>query len=272
MRFLGAVEGATKIVIVGVPYEGKVVFRKGAKEGPDRIRELSDSIEEYSIYSHRALPPFNDLGNIQLLTTKPEDMVECVKEAIGALIKSGKRVLVLGGDHTSSLGSILAHYERHPNLRLLHFDAHLDRRNDYLNESLNYATVIKRAEDILGRGRVYSFGIRSVAKEEEPFINPNIFELEALKPLTQIWSKISNYPLYMTFDFDILDPAIFPAVTNPEPCGINAQEAIKIIQLVAPSLVGADFVEYNASLDPTGRAGVLAAILVRELLVNLQNL
>ncbi len=268
MKFLGASDDDEKLVILGVPYEGELVFRKGAKFAPERIRYFSDSIEEYSIYSKDYIPPFNDLGDLELGNISSEEMVNIVKNRVLTLIKSGKKVILLGGDHTISLGTIMANKLVYPNLVVLHFDAHLDRRDDYLGNTLNYATVMKRVEEIVGRENVYSFGIRSVAKEEEPFVNPRIFEFDVLEPLKRIWEMFAKRPLYMSFDFDIIDPSFFPAVTNPEPCGINIKEALEVIKMVAPYTVGADFVEYNPSLDPSGSAGVTASIIIREFLIN----
>lgn len=267
MKFLGSSDGENRLVLVGVPYESELVFRRGAKGGPEMIRFFSDSIEDYSIYAGLPIPPFADLGDIDVEGLSAEEMVDKVKNEILNLIRKKKKVLVIGGDHTISLGVIMAYKEIFPDIAVFHFDAHLDRRNDYLGDRLNYATVVKRIEEVVGRDNVYSFGIRSVAKDEEPFVNPNIFEFDVLEPIKQIWEKLDGKPIYVTFDFDVLDPGVFGAVSNPEPCGIDVREALKAIKIVAKACVGADFVEYNPDLDINGSSGVTAAVIIREFLI-----
>ncbi len=266
MKFLGSGEKNSPLVLIGAPWECPSAFREGTTWAPDMIRWASESIEEYSIYARSPLPPFNDLGNLELEGADVEEALKKIEESVCNLLLEGKKVVLLGGNHTVSLGSITAYFKRYPELRVIHLDAHLDRRDEYKGGKINYATVIRRVEELIGRERVYSFGIRSIDSERAT-LKANVFEFDIFIPLNNLINKLSAHPLYLTFDFDVLDPSVFPAVTNPVPGGVGFKEVLESIKLLAPYLVGADFVEYNPKVEPTGNAGITAAVLIRELLI-----
>ena len=267
MKFIGHKEQKSILAIIGAPWESKEVFRPGVSKAPQKIREASDSIEEYSVFSQAKLPSFNDYGDIPLDNCTPEKMIERAGDIISELIENEHRILLIGGDHTVSYPSILSHSKYYPNLKIIHLDAHTDRYKEYLGSKYAYATVIHNVSEIVGNENIYSFGIREMGDIEETS-DANIFNFEVVKFLHDLLDKINDYPIYLTFDCDVLSPSIFPGVTNPVPSGISFNEILRVFKILSPYIVGADIVECNPLVDKSGNSEIMASIIVRELLIN----
>ena len=154
----------------------------------------------------------------------------------------------------------------HEDFWVVHFDAHLDRRDVFFGNRWSHATVIKRIEEIVGPEKVLTFGYRSKAPEEKETGYP-FHVLEHLKRiLPQIDKKI-----YLTVDLDVLDPSEFLAVSNPEPGGISFWELQESITLLKGRLIAADIVEFNPLSAPLVFPAVTAALLLRELLIQFRS-
>ena len=116
---------------------------------------------------------------------------------------------MIGGEHLVSLPAIKACHEKYPDLHVIHFDAHTDLREDYMGEPLSHSSVIRRAWDFLGDGRINQFGIRSGLREEfkwaaEGHTNLTKFNLDGLKETIE---SLKGKPVYLTIDLDVLDRA-----------------------------------------------------------------
>lgn len=253
------------ISLIGVPYEGKEDFLSGASLGPSRIRWGFESIEDYSIYQGVSLPPYRDLGDIQFPCTSREEFIKIVKQKIDEIEPP---FIVLGGNHLITLPVILSLNERLNGFHVIHLDAHLDRRDEFEGEKLSYATVIKRVEEVIGEERVFTFGYRSKAEgEDEGRSQP----FHVLEPLKEYLSSYKGIPVYLTVDLDVLDPSEFPAVSNPEPGGISFKELLEAFSLLKGRLIAADIVEFNPLASPDIFPAVTASLIVRELLIILQE-
>jgi agmatinase len=164
-----------------------------------------------------------------------------------------------------SLGAIRAVAKVHPELMVIHLDAHADLREDYLGQRLSHATVMKRVYDLLGHDSIRQIGIRSCTRQEHGIIT------DLLSSPEQIALKAGTKPCYLTCDLDILDPSVLPGTGTPEPGGLMFHELMSIlISLISGlSIVGLDVVELAPRLDPTGSSAVVAAKVVRECLIAL---
>jgi arginase family enzyme len=181
---------------------------------------------------------------------------------------------LLGGEHLVTLGAVRAAAKRHPNLVVIHFDAHADLREDYLGVQLSHACVIRRCHDILGDGRIFQFGIRSGTRDERQFMRDGhvTTELFSDSTLADVIEKIgSEVPVYLTVDMDVLDPSEFPGTGTQEAGGLTYTQLVSDVRFVCSKLnvVALDNVELSPSLDPSGRSTALACKFLREELLSL---
>ena len=156
------------IVLFGAPFDSTTSFRPGARFGPSAIRHESFGLETYSPYQDADLTDYAilDSGDLELCFGSPEQALRDIQARASEILDAGKLPLLLGGEHLVTLGAVQAVAQRHPDLHILHFDAHADLRQDYLGATLSHASVIRRCHDLLGDGRIHQFCIRSGDREE----------------------------------------------------------------------------------------------------------
>src|SRR5699024_12099239 len=167
-----------------------------------------------------------------------------------------KLPLLIGGEHSVTLGAVRAVHKKYPDLHIVHFDAHADLRQDYLGMPLSHACVLRRCHDLLGDGRIHQFCIRSGEREEFAFAAAHTdlhrFDFSGLGELTQ-WLCDAKVPVYLTIDLDCLDPSAFPGTGTPEAGGVSFLQLLEAIRTVARAhIVGADLNELAPMLDASG--------------------
>lgn len=261
-------------VIFGMPMDFTVSFRPGARFGPARIREVSIGLEEYSPYLDRELSEvrYFDAGDIPLPFGNAARSVEMIGEFVAKLLADGKFPLGLGGEHLVSWPIIREMAKVYPDLIVFHIDAHADLRSEYEGETYSHATPIRKALELLGEGRIYQFGIRSGTREEFQLARQklHLYPYEVLRPLQEVLPQLAGRPVYVTIDIDVLDPAFAPGTGTAESGGITSNELLAAIHAIARSdvrVVGADVVEVAPVYDPTEQTPIVAAKLVREILL-----
>ena len=276
MDFIGADAdyAEARAVIFGAPYDSTTSFRPGARFGPAAIRGESFGIETYSPYQGRGLEDarVHDAGDLELPFGAPGRALDMIEAKAAAILADGKLPVLRGGEHLVSLGAVRAAAKRFPALRVIHFDAHADLREDYLGVKLSHACVMRRCHDILGDGRIWQFGIRSGTREEFEFMREGRVTTEpfTLKTLPSV-SFPEGTPVYLTVDMDVLDPSEFPGTGTPEAGGVRFEELLAAVRGVFArfNVVAFDNVELAPSLDPTGRSTALACKFLREELLAL---
>jgi len=258
-----------KIYILGVPLEVSLSFRPGVKFAPQSIREVSEVLESFSPYLEGDLEDllFIDLGDLVLRQQKHEALQK-IEDEIKRIISSEKRFLFLGGEHLITFPIIKAYKSLWPDLAVLHIDAHMDLREGYEGEKLSHATVMRRVWEIVGKN-LYQLGVRSGTKEEwafsESFCRLHPFDLSGL---SLFLDEIKDKPIYLSLDLDVIDPGYLPGTGTPEAGGITPKELFEAFKLLKErKLVGVDIVELSPSYDPTGASSILAAKVVREILL-----
>ena len=276
MNFIGANSGyvEAEVVLFGAPYDSTTSFRPGTRFGPAAMRSESFGIETYSPYQDRDLEDIrvHDAGDLELPFGAPDRALDMIEEKAAAILADGKVPFLLGGEHLVTLGSVRAAAKRFPDLRILHFDAHADLREDYLGVTLSHACVIRRCHDLLGDGRIWQFGIRSGTREEFAFMKAGhmVTEPFTLETLPQV-SFPEGTPVYLTVDMDVLDPSEFPGTGTQEAGGVRFGELLAALRdiLARFRVVALDNVELSPPLDPTGRSTALACKLLREELLSI---
>ena len=276
MAFIGAEADYAQagMVLFGAPYDSTTSFRPGTRFGPAAMRSESFGIETYSPYQDRDLEDIrvHDAGDLELPFGAPDRALDMIEEKAAAILADGKVPFLLGGEHLVTLGSVRAAAKRFPDLRILHFDAHADLREDYLGVTLSHACVIRRCHDLLGDGRIWQFGIRSGTREEFAFMKAGhvVTEPFTLETLPQV-SFPEGTPVYLTVDMDVLDPSEFPGTGTQEAGGVRFGELLAALRdiLARFRVVALDNVELSPPLDPTGRSTALACKLLREELLSI---
>lgn len=265
---------SSKAVIYGMPMDYTVSFRPGSRFGPGRIREASVGLEEYSPYLDKSILDlaYFDAGDLLLPFGNASRSLEVIGEYVRGLLADGKFPIGLGGEHLVTWPVIQAMYERYPDLALIHIDAHADLREQYEGEVLSHSTPVRKAAALMGGENVYQFGIRSGSKEEFLFgrENTNFYPFDVAAPLKSALPKLGSRPVYVTIDIDVLDPSCAPGTGTAEAGGITSRELLEAIHMIAGSdvnVVGCDLVEVAPIYDPTEQTPIVAAKLIREMLL-----
>jgi agmatinase len=264
----------SRIIVYGIPFEGRVNLRKGADAGPRDLRVASDSIETYSPWVERDLEdlPIADLGDCEMPDgASPREQLDAAREDIAGWWRPGLIPFMLGGDHTATVAVIEAIAPAFPDLRVLQLDAHPDLREEFLGERYNYASAMARVMDTIPKERMYQVGMRTGAREEYGRTHPNFYSVLAGHPVDvvrRLLPDLRRHPLYVTIDVDVLDPAEAPGTGSPEPGGLRMPELLEIVRmLVDCPVIGGDLVEVAHAWDPSGRTGIAAAWVIREALL-----
>jgi agmatinase len=261
-------------VIYGMPMDYTASFRPGSRFGPSRIREVSVGLEEYSPYLDKSLTDITyfDAGDLALPFGNAAKSLDIIGEYVRKLLQDDKFPLGLGGEHLVSWPIIQEMYRKYPDLAIIHFDAHTDLREQYEGETLSHSTPLRKAAQLLGGKNIYQFGIRSGSREEFAYARKelNFYPFEVLAPLEQVLPQMAGRPVYFTIDIDVLDPSAAPGTGTAEAGGITSKELLAAIHAMARSqvrVVGADIVEVAPVYDPSEQTQIVAAKLVREMLL-----
>jgi agmatinase len=265
----------SQAVIYGMPMDWTVSYRPGSRFGPQRIREVSIGLEEYSPYLDRDLDDvkYFDAGDIPLPFGNPQKSIDYIEGFVRQLLQDGKIPVGMGGEHLVSWPVMKAVAEKHPDLAIIHMDAHTDLRVSYEGEALSHSTPIRKIAEHIGPKNVYSFGIRSGMKEEFVWAKENgmhISKFEVLEPLKEVLPTLAGRPVYVTIDIDVLDPAHAPGTGTVDCGGITSRELLASIHAIAGSdvnVVGFDLVEVAPIYDSSEQTANTASKLIREMLL-----
>jgi len=274
-KFMGSCESyeEANIVMVGVPMDFTCSFRPGTRFGPQKIREISIGIEEYSVYMNRDLSDalYYDCGDLDMPFGNVVGSLQLIEDSAKEILNDGKFPLFIGGEHLISVPVIKKVYEKYGDeLVVLHFDAHADLREGYLGCPNSHASAIRRLVDFMPGRNIYQFGIRSGTKEEFDFAskNTNMFKFNVVEPLESVIKSIGKRPVHITLDIDVVDPAYANGTGTPEPGGISSKEMLKAVGMMKElNMVGFDIVEVSPPYDATERTALLAAKIIRDIIL-----
>ncbi|MBP1557848.1 MAG: agmatinase, partial [Oscillospiraceae bacterium] len=194
-----------------------------------------------------------------------------IEQRAEEILSDNKLPILIGGEHLVTLGAVRAAIKKHPDLHIIHFDAHADLRDDYLGAKLSHACVIRRCFELTGDGRIHQFCIRSGEKSEFEFAKAHTdmhrFDFTGLSELTEQLAA-QNTPVYFTIDLDCLDPSLFSGTGTPEAGGVSFKELLSAILTVAKTnIIGADINELAPMLDMSGTSTAVACKVLRELML-----
>ncbi|AQT67696.1 Proclavaminate amidinohydrolase [Anaerohalosphaera lusitana] len=237
----------SSIVLIPVPYDETSTWQKGADKGPAAIIDAAYQLERYDIETDsevykRGIWTDNPIQ----CDPDPFRMVQQVRDRTAFWLADNKHTVVIGGEHSVSVGAIQAHAEKYENLSVLQLDAHADLRDEYEGSKHNHACVMARASEIAPCVQV---GIRSMDASEKQLMDPDrVFFAEEIYNRRE-WANdavdILTDQVYITIDLDVFDSSIMPSTGTPEPGGMTWYEVLRFLRKVAETknIVGFDIAE-----------------------------
>jgi len=235
------------IVIVPVEYEATTTWIKGTRKGPLAILQASAHMELYDIETDSQVYKKGIFTQMPInSSSSPQKLVHTVAEKIRYYLNQDKFAVVIGGEHTVSIGSVRAHAEKHQSTCVLQLDAHCDLRNQYEGSKYNHACVMARVREICP---VVQVGIRSMDFSEKVFLDKdNVFFAKDICDnshwVQDVISRLSDN-VYITVDLDVFDQSVMPSVGTPEPGGLFWYDVLALLKEVCrrKKVVGFDVVE-----------------------------
>ncbi len=266
--FIGANEdfNSSKIVMMGMPYDGTTTNRPGTRFAPQQIRLESIGIETYSPIFDKDLEDCNfyDAGDLELPFGNAKRVLDIIKENTECIYKNGKKILGIGGEHLVTLAEIQALQKFYNNIAVIQFDAHTDLREEYLGENLTHSGVMKQIGKIIGFENIAQIGIRSGEKEEFEIMKQYSTQKFSHSEL----DKFKDKNIFITIDLDVLDPSVMSGVGTPEAGGLSYMELIGWLKYLKDfNIIGMDVVELAPDIDTSKNSTALACKLIRECLM-----
>ena len=249
-----------RIVIFGAPFDSTTSFRPGTRFASKVMRGESYGLETYSPYQDLDMEDAAvfDSGDLELCFGDTETALKDIEERTAEILAAGKLPFMIGGEHLVTLGAIRAAVKKYPDLHILHFDAHTDLREEYLGAKLSHASVLRRAWELTGDGRIW---------QEHTNLRP--FNLKAMP---EALAALQGKPVYFTIDLDVMDPSVFPGTGTPEYGGVTFGELMEAaVAGCGLNVVGCDLVELSPAYDQSGASTAAALKIMREMLLKLEE-
>jgi len=255
------------IALIGVPFDEKSCYLKGAAQGPDAIRaastgkainpwtELGVNLEEDVIMV--------DLGDVDV-SGDFQQVFSRIEAKVSSVLEKDAVPVVLGGDHSISYPVVKAFAKKFDSLDILHFDAHPDLYEELYGDRYSHACPFARIMEEGLAQELVQVGIRAATGEQRSRARKHGIRMIEMKNVANDLALEFYNPLYVSFDLDVLDPAFAPGVSNHEPGGLTTRQAIEIIHNVKAKIVGLDVVELNPERDLSNITAAAAVKLIME--------
>lgn len=271
------------IGLVGVPFDGGVTNRTGARHGPREIRNQSSlmrRMHQSSGISPHDLARVADVGDAWVQSPfHLENSLDEIAEFFTRLNEASVTPLSAGGDHSITLPILRAIAKTGP-VGMVHFDAHCDTGDDYLGSKFHHGAPFRRAveEGLLDPERTIQIGIRGSVNEPDIWkfshdsgmrviYMEEFYELGIKRVIDEARRVVGIGPTYISFDVDGLDPVYAPGTGTPEVGGFSSMEAQFMIRgLKGLNLIGGDVVEVAPPFDPSGNTALVGATMMFEIL------
>lgn len=250
--------------VLPVPYDLTVSYVAGTRKGPGAIIEASTHMELYDeeLGCEPAEEGIETLPPVEPTALGPEEMIKRVKAAAAEILKEDKVPVMLGGEHSVTLGVVEALLDRYADLSVLQLDAHADMRDSYMDSPYNHACVARRISELCP---IVQLGIRSLSVEEASFLDgarsvrggrnarkprittryaPEVLKAVSARRVKGLLKGLTDH-VYVTVDIDAFDPSVMPSTGTPEPGGLLWYDVLAVLSAVtaARKVVGFDLVE-----------------------------
>lgn len=270
------------VAILGIPFDGGVSFRSGARFGPKEVRSNSLLIRPYNPVLRAS--PFRrlrvaDCGDVDV---NPMDIVDTyarVEQAVGRVLAAGAVPACVGGDHSLSLPLLRAAARAHGRVALVHFDSHQDMWEEYFGNRYFHGTPFRRAleEELYDPHATVQIGIRGPVYSEQDFafgeqhgvtvLRAEEVHRQGVEVARPHLERLRGRKVYVSFDIDSVDPAFAPGTGTPEVGGLTSAQALALVRMLAGlEIVAFDIVEVSPPYDQSGITAMLAANVLFELI------
>lgn len=271
------------IALAGVPYDGGVSARPGARHGPREIRNQSSMTR--AIHPTLGINPFTacrvaDIGDVPFRNVfDVEAAHRDIRDFLAPYYQAGRKVLVAGGDHSITYPIFQAIAPQQP-LAMIHIDAHTDTWDAFAGSKFTHGSPFRRAVEagLLDPQRTIQIGIRGAQNSDEGWryslekgmrvvFMHEFEEMGVNEVIAEARRVVGDGPVYLSFDVDGLDPVFTPGTGTPEIGGLTTREALTLLRgLHGLNFVGADVVEVSPPFDPSGNTALVAASIMYECL------
>ena len=239
--------------VLPVPYDGTASYRKGARDGPAAILAASQQVEWFDEQLQRepCRAGIATLAPLEPRSASPDAMHARICRAARRIVRDGKFLLGLGGEHGITSGLVRAAMGRRRTLSVLQIDAHADLRDSYQGSRFSHASVMRRVLEL--GADVVVVGLRSFSAECSRVLRSRgtrvtaITARECLESADWLERTVAALGprVYVTVDIDGFDPAYAPGTGTPEPGGLDWHGVCSLLRTVAAErqMIGADVVE-----------------------------
>ena len=252
-------------VLFGVPFDGTTSFKAGCRDAPLAIRQVSYNIETYLPFYDLEMTDVSvhDMGDMYV-ECLPDLMVEQVADAVSDLMKDEKIPVMMGGEHSVTIGAVQT---LKPKWYVV-CDAHLDMQDEYRGSPFNHDCVTARVSEAVEN--IVIIGARSGCREEFEFARENyhlytaddVEERGIRSILDEVSELIGDDSLYLSIDADAIDCCMTPGLGTPEPFGLSPKDVRAVIRRLSKNAVGFDYVEVLPNDE--GQTAMVAAHMIRE--------
>lgn len=240
-----------RFAVLPIPYDSTTSFQAGTREGPAAIIAASQQVELFDdeLEGEFFAPGVATLDPLAPHMAGPKSMHEDIFAAARRVVRDGKFLFGLGGEHSVTSALVRAVMTRHKKLSVLQVDAHLDLRDEYEGTPYSHASVMRRVLDL--GARIVPVGIRNICREEHNFVKKASINVVTARQchldddwVDRVLDGLGD-TVYVTIDIDGFDPAYAPGTGTPEPGGLDWYQVTGLLRLVAAekNVVGADIVE-----------------------------
>ena len=278
-----AVDSDYDVGIIGLPFDGGVSYRPGARFAPSRVRELSSLGRVFHMGRMEGFTKkikAADIGDCPTVPISIEKTYERIEAFYGKVLSLNKRTITVGGDHSTTL-PILRQMRKHYGraLSFIHFDAHLDTYPPAWDMDYHHGSFARHAveEGLVDPKRYHMIGIRGplTGADDLAFVKKHGVTVHTMddirgsdiKRFVQSLPDFGKEPTYLSYDIDCLDPSCAPGTGTPVPGGLTTYETQQILRgLKVRNLVGADVVEVSPPFDVSDITSLAAMDAMFEML------
>ncbi|MGB0953392.1 MAG: agmatinase [Planctomycetota bacterium] len=271
-------------VVLPVPYEATTTYMAGTLSGPSAILDASRQVEFYDEWLEDEAVRFGVRTLAPVVSDQgPRQLADTLELEVEQHLEAQRFPLILGGEHSISLGPIRAALKRFPDLVVLHLDAHPDLRDHYDDTHYGHGCVMRRVFDL--GARIHAFGLRAISPEERDFyptqntvtavMARELLPLSGPERVARILEGLPDGPLWLSWDIDGLDPSIVPCTGTPEPGGLDwytVSELLRQLDERKKVIVGAELVELSPQAGQHASDFACARLAHRMILTGLRSL
>lgn len=239
-------------VVIPVPYDLTSTYQPGSRQGPGAILAASANMELYDEELGKSTyrQGIYTTPHVEVDARGPEHMMAAIRRAVADVLRDDKIPVLLGGEHSVTLGAVQAVKAAFPGLQTLQLDAHADLRESYQGTPYSHACIARRIQELCP---LVQAGIRSMSEEEALFLRSGAvktFSADFILDDPDWAEKICTHldgDVYVTIDLDVLDPSCMPATGTPEPGGVSWRHLLMLLRPLAKKckIRGLDVVELS---------------------------